>query len=134
MVGHVLFVEDDDFIRELYADTLRRAGLIVHEERSAREALTGLKRRVPDLILLDLGMPAGFMSGIEMLVRIRDIPQWAHIPVVVLSGLSDVVNPDVMARLNVSTIVSKTAIHGDELARLIGEILQRQNRGTGKVV
>ena len=133
MVGQVLFVEDDDFIRELYSDALRRTGLIVHEERSAREALTALKQSAPDLILLDLGMPAGSMSGIEMLARIRDVPQLAHIPVIVMSGLSDLVNPDVMARLNVSTIVSKTAIHGDELARLIGGILQRQGRRTGKI-
>jgi CheY-like chemotaxis protein len=126
MRGHVLYVEDDDLVRHLYADALRQAGLIVEEERFAGHALDMLTRRLPDVILLDLGMPAGLMSGIEMLVRMRDVPEWAQIPVVVFSGLSDVVNPDIMARLNVSNVLSKTEVRGDELARLIGAICERQ--------
>jgi CheY-like chemotaxis protein len=134
MRGHVLYVEDDDLVRHLYADALRKAGLIVEEERFAGHALDVLTRRLPDVILLDLGMPAGLMSGIEMLVRLRDVPEWAQIPVVVFSGLSDVVNPDIMARLHVSTVLSKTAIRGDELAQLIGAILQQQGGESGRAV
>ena len=124
--GHVLYVEDDDRIRYLYAEALRKAGLIVQEERFAADAFDVLTSSRPDLILLDLGMPAGLMSGIEMLVRLRAVPQWARIPVVVLSALGDFVNPDIMARLNVSNVLSKTDAHGDDLVRLIGDILQRQ--------
>jgi CheY-like chemotaxis protein len=130
--GHVLYVEDDDVVRELYAEALRDAGLVVEEQRFAGNALDVLKRRIPDVILLDLGMPAGLMSGIEMLVRMREVPEWAQIPVVVFSGLSDVVNPDIMKRLNVSNVLSKTAVPGDELARLIGAILQWHGTGRGK--
>jgi len=129
--GHVLYVEDDDRIRYLYADALREAGLIVHEERFAAHALDVLTRSRPDLILLDLGMPAGLMSGIEMLARLRAVPEWARIPVVVFSALGDLVNPDIMARLNVSNVLSKTGIYGDDLVRLIGDILQRQGGESG---
>jgi CheY-like chemotaxis protein len=108
--------------------------LIVEEERFAAHALDVLTRRLPDVILLDLGMPAGLMSGIEMLVRMRDVPEWAQIPVVVFSGLSDVVNPDIMARLNVSNVLSKTEVRGDELARLIGAICERQAGKSGREV
>jgi CheY-like chemotaxis protein len=133
--GHVLYVEDDDLVRRLYADALRKAGLIVHEERFAGDALDVLTRSRPDLILLDLGMPASFMSGIEMLVRLRDVPEWTRIPVVVLSGIGDLVNPDIMARLNVSNVLSKTAIRDDELVRLIGDILEgRGGERSGKAV
>ena len=124
--GHVLYVEDDDGIRYLYADALRKAGLFVQEERFAADAFDVLTSSRPDLILLDLGMPAGLMSGIEMLVRLRAVPQLARIPVVVFSALGDLVNPDIMARLNVSNVLSKTGIRGDDLARLIVDILQRQ--------
>ena len=79
MRGHVLYVEDDDPIRYLYADALRRAGLIVQEERFAADALDVLTNSRPDFILLDLGIPAGLMSGIEMLVRLAAL---ARIPVV----------------------------------------------------
>jgi CheY-like chemotaxis protein len=125
MRGYVLFVEDDDFIRQTYAEDLRKAGLIVQEERSTSHALDVLSRGLPGVILLNLEMPANHVSGIEMLVRLRNVPEWAHIPVVVLSKLSDVVNPDVMARLNVSTVLSKT-LRSDEVVRLIADILQRE--------
>jgi CheY-like chemotaxis protein len=127
MRGYVLFVEDDDFIRQTYAEDLRKAGLIVQEERSTSHALDVLSRGLPGVILLNLEMPANRISGIEMLVRLRNVPEWVHIPVVVLSKLSDVVNPDVMARLNVSTVLSKT-LRSDEVVRLIGDILQREGR------
>ena len=129
--GHVLYVEDDDRIRYLYADALRKAGLIVQEERFAADALDVLTRSRPDLILLDVGMPAGLMSGIEMLVRLRAVPEWARIPVVVFSALGDLLNPDIMVRLNVSNVLSKTGIRGDALVRLIGDILQRQGGESG---
>ena len=128
MRGYVLFVEDDDFIRQMYAEDLRKAGLIVQEERSTSGALDVLSRGLPGVVLLNLEMPANRISGIEMLVRLRNVPEWAHIPVVVLSKLSDVVNPDVMARLNVSMVLSKT-LRSDELVRLIGDILQRTKAG-----
>ena len=88
-------------------------------------------RSRPDLILLDLGMPAGLMSGIEMLVRLRTVPEWARIPVVVLSALGDLVNPAIMARPNVSNVLSKTGIRRDDLVRLIGDILQRHGGESG---
>jgi CheY-like chemotaxis protein len=133
MRGYVLYVEDDDFSRRTYADALRKAGLIVQEERSTSHALDVLSGGLPAVILLNLEMPASRISGIEMLVRLRNVPEWALIPVVVLSGLGDVVNPDIMARLNVSTVLSKT-LRGDEVARLIGNLLQRQDGETRKTV
>jgi CheY-like chemotaxis protein len=132
--AHVLYIEDDDVIRGLFAECLRRADLIVVEEGLAERALDTLNRVHPDVILLDLGMPVGRMSGIEMLARLRDVPEWAQVPVVVLSGFGDVVNADIMARLNVSHVLTKTDTHGDEVGRLIGEIIQRRARQSGRSV
>jgi CheY-like chemotaxis protein len=132
--AHVLYIEDDDVVRGLFAECLRRADLIVVEEGLAERALDTLNRVHPDVILLDLGMPVGRMSGIEMLARLRDVPEWAQVPVVVLSGFGDVVNADIMARLNVSHVLTKTDTHGDEVGRLIGEIIQRRARQSGRSV
>jgi CheY-like chemotaxis protein len=134
MAGRVLYIEDDDAIRELFSETLQESGLTVVEAPLAEHALEALACAVPDVILLDLGMPDGSMSGIEMLVRLRDVKEWARIPVVVLSGFGDVVNPDIMARLNVAHVLSKTAISGDELAHLIVGIVQRRASESGEPV
>jgi CheY-like chemotaxis protein len=131
MRRHVLYVEDDDVIRDLFAERLRGVGLTVAEERLAERALEALADVRPDVILLDLGMPKGLMSGIEMLARLRGSPEWAEIPVVVFSGFGDVVNPDIMARLNVTHVLAKTAVSGDELARLIAGIVRERTAPTG---
>lgn len=120
----ILFVEDDDKVRSLYAEMLHAAGFSVRAMKLAETALEDLDRTRPDLIILDLGMPAGEMSGMELLARLRENPAWVRIPVVILSGLGDMVNPDVTARLGVRRVVAKTAGAFEELTRTLSEILR----------
>jgi DNA-binding response OmpR family regulator len=119
----VLFVEDDDCLRDLIADALRDAGFVVIERKLAEEALVYLGQNTPDIILLDLGMPPGEMSGLELLARLREGDAAARIPVVVLSGFGDVVNRDVTGRLSVSLVLSKPA-SGAAIARAIAQSLR----------
>src|SRR5262245_30331423 len=70
IMPEVLFVEDDDTLRGLYAECLREAGFTVREARLAEEGLHALRRAAPDLVLLDLAMPHGEMSGTELLARL----------------------------------------------------------------
>jgi hypothetical protein len=69
-------------------------------------------------------MPLGVMNGVDMLMHLREVPDWTHIPVVGLSGLTDVLNADVMAHLNVSKVLPKDTIHGDEVVQIVRDILQ----------
>ena len=69
MKGLVLLVEDDDGIAELLELNLGREGLEVRRQRDAESALLFLKRREPDLILLDLGLPG--MDGLEFCRMVR---------------------------------------------------------------
>jgi CheY-like chemotaxis protein len=121
---NVLYVEDDDLVRELFAGALRDAGFSVEERRFAEQGLDALRRHRPALILLDIGMPPGLMNGIDMLMRLREVPEWAQIPVVVFSGLTDVLNPDVMAHLNVSNVLSKATIDSGDLVGVVSNILE----------
>ncbi|HEV8639904.1 MAG TPA: response regulator [Methylomirabilota bacterium] len=119
----VLFVEDDDCLRDLIAEALRDTGFVVIERKLAEEALVYLGQNTPDIILLDLGMPPGEMSGLELLARLREGDAAARIPVVVLSGFGDVVNRDVTGRLGVSLVLSKPA-SGADIARAIAQSLR----------
>lgn len=69
--GRVLIVEDDRTIAKALAVRLRAAGL---EVLMAYDALSGLDialRQQPDLVLLDIGLPAG--SGLKVAERIQNL-------------------------------------------------------------
>ncbi len=103
----ILLVEDEDRVRELVALTLRDAGFSVIVANRAERALEMLKTTIPELILLDLGMPVGSMSGVEALAQIHEHAEWASIPIVVLSSFGELLNPDVVKRLGVRQVLQK---------------------------
>ena len=83
--GHVLLIEDDSFMRNMFAQSLRDAGFSVD---AALDALVGeemLKKHVPDVILLDLLLPG--KSGFEFLAEIKRKTEYLSIPVIVVSNL-----------------------------------------------
>jgi CheY-like chemotaxis protein len=123
-MGEILFVEDNEQIRSLFARGLRAAGHAVIDVALAEQALDVLRTRTPDVVVLDLGMPAGEMQGIELLARMRETPAWAETPVVILSGLGDVVDEDVIRRLRVAAIFTKPRVTESDLIAAIGRILE----------
>lgn len=91
----VLVVDDDPQVRGVLRDTLRLADFEAVLAASGPEALTAVQDRLPDLVVLDLGMPG--MSGLEVLDRLH--AQHPGLPLVVLSGLAQPEDtPELIAR------------------------------------
>ena len=65
----VLVVEDTEEIRELVVTVLRKAGFDVRAVGSGAECLEEVRRRTPDLIVLDLGLPDA--DGTEVCRQVR---------------------------------------------------------------
>jgi CheY-like chemotaxis protein len=85
---HILVVEDDATTRDALKACLQGKGYGVACAANGREALHHLRRAGrPWLILLDLSMPV--MDGWAFRRHQRSAAAWASIPVVVLSGESD---------------------------------------------
>jgi CheY-like chemotaxis protein len=84
----LLIVEDEVDLRETLAEILRCHGFEPATAGSGAEAIEALRKgEAPRVILLDLMMPG--MSGWEFRdVQLRD-PELASIPVVLVSGVSD---------------------------------------------
>src|SRR5262245_2029106 len=118
-MARVLFVEDEDEIRENLAMELRQTGLEVIEERLAEVAFKALDRHAPDLLLLDIGMPPGEMDGIALLASLRESDRWRNLPVIVLSGFANYINLDVTGRLGVHIVLTKGEVTGTDVARWI---------------
>jgi CheY-like chemotaxis protein len=78
----ILVIEDDPVARADLQARLKAQGYTVALAADAASALTVVNRERPDLILLDLGLPAG--NGFLVLERLRKIEALAAIPVLVL--------------------------------------------------
>lgn len=88
-------IEDDPFLSEIYADSLRSIGMraeILYDGESAMNQLDQLK---PDLIILDLNLPK--FTGIEVLHALRKNPETAETWVVIVTA-----NPSQAAEIDVS--------------------------------
>lgn len=80
----ILIVEDDADLRQLYRVALAFAGYDVQEAGDGLEALRRLDSRPPDLVVLDLMLPA--VSGHVVRTEIAAGATTRHIPVVVVTG------------------------------------------------
>jgi CheY-like chemotaxis protein len=81
---HVLVVEDDSAIRQLLEDVLLESGYTVALALNGRDALAEIRRRVPDLVLLDLMLPD--MDGWSFLKACEGDRKLLSIPILVISA------------------------------------------------
>ncbi len=80
----IYVVEDDEASRELLVRRLRKRGYEAEPLESGEACLERLTEPLPDLILLDLVMPA--MGGLEVLTEIRKAHSLYQLPVIVVTG------------------------------------------------
>ena len=84
LIGRVLVVEDDEEIADVLRRSLRQEG---HEVRTATDGEAALRQAgefVPDLVILDLGLPG--LDGVEVCRRLRAT---SDVPILILTARSD---------------------------------------------
>ena len=86
-LGFVLVVDDEEQNRTLLRDPLEARGYEVEEAENGVQALQKIAARPPDVILLDLMMPR--MDGFEVCRRLKKDPKTAHIPILMVTALSE---------------------------------------------
>ena len=88
----ILIIEDEESIRRVLSLALELEGYPVVTAANGREGLDALHRIPrPRLILLDLMMPV--LDGWGFLAALRDLPEFATVPVVVLTAFKDTSMP-----------------------------------------
>jgi len=76
----VLIVDDESEIRRFLRASLKTHHHEVIEAENGAQALTAVRDRHPDLMILDLGLPD--INGFEITQRVRE---WSRIPIIILS-------------------------------------------------
>ncbi len=80
----ILVVDDDPDMLRLLSARLKANEYDVAFATDGVSCMAELRKQDPDLLILDLGLPAG--DGFKTLERVRDLPQYSGLPVVVLTA------------------------------------------------
>ncbi|BAY15268.1 response regulator receiver sensor signal transduction histidine kinase [Anabaenopsis circularis NIES-21] len=84
----ILIVDDTITNLEIISDALTTAGFIVTTARNGEKALQQIQDTLPDLILLDVMMPG--IDGFETCQKLKTNPLTQDIPVIFMTGISDI--------------------------------------------
>jgi DNA-binding response OmpR family regulator len=119
--ARVLIIDDDRPLCELYAAHLRGAGYAPMIAEDAMQGFMFAQRELPDVILLDINMPAG--GGMTVFDRLNKSAKTREIPVVVVTAVQDgKVDADSTAR-GARAVLHKP-IDKDALIRQVATVLQ----------
>lgn len=120
----ILVVDDDRDIVRALSIRLRQAGYEIATAYDGYEAVHSAHTHAPDLILLDIKMPAG--DGFSVLERLRDSVKTAGIPVVFLTANPQTANWQRALEMGALDFIPKP-YDGKELLRVIKRALERNN-------
>lgn len=122
---HVLFVEDDDVIREATQLALERDGFLVTAVADGLAGLTAFRTDRPDIALLDVMVPG--LDGVSLCRRIRDD---STVPVIMLSARADSIDVVLGLEAGADDYVTKP-FDGAVLVARIRAVLRRFGRAGG---
>lgn len=112
-----LLVEDDESIAYLLRFLLERMGCRVVAARDGLEAMQAIESgEVTRLVLLDMMLPVH--DGLTLLARLRSLPQWAGVPVVMLTAKGEQGFVDRAYAAGANEFVHKPFHPADLIARL----------------
>ncbi len=124
MSSTILIVDDEYSGRETLQSVLEGEGYNLIMAENGPQAIERAKAFLPDVILLDVMMPG--MTGFEVCERIRNDPQVAEIPIIILTALDDHESLLTGLKSGADDFISKPFDRFELRARLIG--ITRLNR------
>jgi len=87
-MARILVIEDEELLRNLYAELLEMKGYKVDTSSDGQNAIEFLEEIKPDLMLLDVNMPN--LDGVEFLRKIKSDTKLKKIPVLLITGVIQV--------------------------------------------
>jgi len=119
----ILIADDDPLMTSILSSTLSTRGYTVTIARDAMQAVMFAVQQQPDVVLLDINMPAG--TGLGALKRLKASARTSGIPVFVLSGSTDLTLPATV-RADGAKAFFKKPVDLEALCVRLDEILQAE--------
>ncbi len=118
---HILVVEDETYLNEAYETILAHDGYSVSTAFDGEEALEQIKRKLPEVILLDLRMPK--LDGIGFLKAAKPAENLKDTYIIVFTNFDEQKDIDEAFSLGAHKYMLKAWATPKELSRVIADIL-----------
>lgn len=122
MPKKILIIEDDDILRGLISERLKREDFKIAQAIDGISGLKAVTKERPDLVLLDIILPG--MNGFEVLENIKKDQAIASTPVAILSNLSQQEDIDKAFQLGAKDYFIKVNFTSEEILQKIKDILK----------
>jgi DNA-binding response OmpR family regulator len=124
----ILIVDDDLDVRQAMYVRLKANGYDIFFATDAISSVSEARKHVPDLIILDLGLPGG--DGYVVIERLHRNPALAMIPIIVVSGRDVQSNRDRAIKAGAKVYLQKPVDTSELLATIrhaLGEPAQAED-------
>lgn len=101
----ILVVDDESHISHVVSLKLEQAGMRVVTAADGEEGFEAAVREHPDLVVTDFQMPV--MTGLELSWKLREHPETASVPVLVVTARGHLLSDDDVARTNIKAVMCK---------------------------
>ena len=128
LVGRVLVVEDDEEIADVLRRSLRQEGHEVRTAADGEDALQQASEFIPDLVVLDLGLPR--LDGVEVCRKLRAA---GDVPILILTARSDTDDRVEGLDAGADDYLVKPFERTELLARMRALLRRRPPRGTASL-
>ncbi|MCG6963099.1 MAG: response regulator [Acidobacteria bacterium] len=123
-MAKILVIDDDDGVREAIRDALAAEDHVIVEADNGRDGIAMARSETPDLIISDVVM-AG-MDGFTTLKTIRDNPDTAAIPLIIITGAANATGMRRAMTLGANDYLEKPFSARELLATVAARLKQRE--------
>ena len=123
MRATVLVVDDEQFIRELLARSIKREGYLVSEAGDGREALEILRDNHIDIVISDIKMPN--MDGWQLLEEIKK--EYPDVSVILITAYAGDHTPEHAIEAGADYFITKP-FKNVEIARTLTGLINRRRK------
>jgi two-component system, cell cycle response regulator DivK len=118
----VLVIDDNEVVLKTTSMKLQSAGFKVFTALDASEGIASVRKRKPDLILLDIGFPPDVggvaWDGFRIMEWLHRVDETKSIPIIIISGMAEEKNKERAAASGAMAFLPKP-VNFDEMLKLI---------------
>jgi len=115
--SRVLLIDDDKWLAELFAATLRQEGFSVAMAHEGLEGMEAINKQPPDVLVLDLMMPGP--NGLVLLHELQSHADLADIPVVLCTNSASDIQKKHIASYGVRRVLDKTTMEPQDIVAAV---------------